>query len=152
MLKNYEILKPLIHKIDSIIDNCYRHCHIEFFHTFEYRCIHNVNHTNTDNNELFNLTISDKNLSLYEIIKKLKIARQKGFIFNEIHKLTIKIYSYLSNIKIRYYLKFRTPIMHRHFLKILSQNPEFVQANCNDRNNRFRFGCRNGYLYNNPKC
>ena len=27
IVKKYENIKPLIHKIDSIIDNCYRNCH-----------------------------------------------------------------------------------------------------------------------------
>ena len=32
IVKQYEIIKPLIHKIDSIIDNCIRDCHNKFFH------------------------------------------------------------------------------------------------------------------------
>ena len=31
--------------------------------------------------------------------------------------------------------------MHRHFLKILSKNPEYIQIYCNDLNNPFHFGC-----------
>ena len=27
VVKEYKIVKPLIHKRDSIIDNCYRGCH-----------------------------------------------------------------------------------------------------------------------------
>ena len=42
--------------------------------------------------------------------KRLKnIIRENGFI----HKLTIKIYSSLSNINIGYYRKFPTPMRHR---------------------------------------
>ena len=33
--------------------------------------------------------------------------------------------------------------MHRHFFKILSQNPGYVQTRCNDRNNPFDFAFRN---------
>ena len=29
IVKEYEFDKPLIHKIDSIIDNCIRDCHIK---------------------------------------------------------------------------------------------------------------------------
>ena len=29
--KKYEISKPLVHKIDSIIDNCFRDCHKKLF-------------------------------------------------------------------------------------------------------------------------
>ena len=49
-----------------------------------------------------------------------------GFMFSQINKLTIKIYSNLSNINIRYYLKLRKAIIHRQFLKILRQNPYYV--------------------------
>ena len=51
------------------------------------------------------------------LIRKLKIARQNNFIFFQINKLTRKVYSNLSNIRIHYYLKHRIPIMHRHFLE-----------------------------------
>ena len=34
------------------------------------------------------------------------------------------------------------PIMHPHFFRIPSQNPENVQTHCNNRKNSFRFTCR----------
>ena len=49
-------------------------------------------------------------MNVYEYNKKLKIARQIGFIINQ-----IKIYSSLSIINTCNYLKFRMQIMHRHF-------------------------------------
>ena len=42
--------------------------------------------------------------------------------------------------------------MHRHFFRILSQNPEYVQTHCNDRRNRFHFACRKSCLYINSQC
>ena len=66
----------------------------------------------------------------------------RGFIFNQINKLTIKINSSLSNIKISYYLKFRIPIMHRQFSRTILHNPEYVENFCNDLNNLFHFACR----------
>ena len=42
--------------------------------------------------------------------------------------------------------------MHRHFFKILSKNPEYVQKNCNDGNISFQFAYRKWYFYNNPQC
>ena len=42
--------------------------------------------------------------------------------------------------------------MHRRFFKIISQNPEYVQTHCDDRNNPFHFACRKWCLYNNPQC
>ena len=63
-------------------------------------------------------------------------------IFNEIVEITRKIYSSLSNINICYYLKHRIPIMHRQFLRQISQNPEYVKTNCDDSYNPFHFACR----------
>ena len=37
--------------------------------------------------------------------------------------------------------------MHRHFFEILSQNRDYVQTQCNNRNNPFHFACRKWYLY-----
>ena len=42
--------------------------------------------------------------------------------------------------------------MHRHIFKILSQNRDYVQTHCNDRNDTFHFACRKWYLYKNPRC
>ena len=81
-------------------------------------------------------------MNLYELNKQLKIARQNGFIFIQINKLTIKFYSNLSIINIHYYLKFPIPILHRQFFKILSQSPDYVQTHCYDRNNPFHFAIR----------
>ena len=70
---------------------------------------------------------------------KLGNAQQYGFIFFQINKLTLKVFSDLSNIIIHYYLKLQLPIMHRHFLGKLSQNPEYVQTHCTDRRKPFYF-------------
>ena len=32
--------------------------------------------------------------------------------------------------------------MHRQFFRIISQNPDYVQTHCNDRNNLFHFAIR----------
>ena len=139
IVKEYEFDKPLIRKIDFIVDICFRDCHNEFFHTFDHICVYDINFTDFYNIETVNLTFSDKNMELYELIKKLTVARKNGFIFNQISKLTTKIYSNLSNISIHYYLKLRVPKMHRHFFKKLQQNPEFIQTLCDDRRNPFHF-------------
>ena len=41
--------------------------------------------------------------------------------------------------------------MHCEFVKIISQNLEYIQTQCNDRKNPFHFACRKWYLYINPK-
>ena len=91
IVKEYEFDKPLIQKIDSIIDKCIRDCHNKYFHTFDHICEYNLNFTNITNNETVNFLISDKSMGMYELNKKLTIARENGFKFNQINKLTIKI-------------------------------------------------------------
>ena len=81
-------------------------------------------------------------MGLCEINKKLKNARQRGFMFNQINKLTIKIYSQQRYLNIRYYLKFQIPMCHRQFCRVISQNREYVENFCNDVENLFHFACQ----------
>ena len=60
---------PLITKIDSIIDSCYRDCHKKNFHTFKYECIYDIKLKNITDNERINLTISGKSMNSYELNK-----------------------------------------------------------------------------------
>ena len=142
VVKEYKFDTPRFHKIDSIIVGCYRDCHSKYFHTFKYVCIYDIKLSNITNNEIINLSISDESMNLSELNKKLTLARQSGFRFLQINKLTIKIFSQQRYINITYYLKHRIPIMHRQFLKILSRNRDYVQTHCNDRNNPFHFACQ----------
>ena len=81
-----------------MIGSCYRDCQYKYFHKFNYECVHDIKLANITNNEICNLTISGKNMNSYDLNKKLKDARQNGFIFNQINKLTIKFYSSLRYI------------------------------------------------------
>ena len=150
VVKEYEFDNPLIQKIDSIIVNSIRDCHNKYFHTFDHICEYDLNFTNITNNETVNFTISDKCLGLYELNRKLTLARERGFIFNHINKLTIKIYSSLSHINIHYHLKLGASLLHRQFFIKLSKNRDYIQTCCNNRRNPFHFACRQWYLYNNP--
>ena len=71
--REYEFDKPLIQKIDSLIDNCIRDCHKEYFHIFDYLCVYEINLTNIGNNELINLKISGNSMNLYELNKDLQL-------------------------------------------------------------------------------
>ena len=148
LVKEYEFDEPLFQKIDSIIDKSIRDCHDNYFHTFDHICENNLNFTNITNNETVNLTFSDENMGLFELNKKLTVARQNGFIFNQINKLTIKISSNFQSIKLCYYLKFRIPMYHRLFFRKISQTKEYVENFCDELNNPFHFACRNWYLDN----
>ena len=150
LVKEYIFDNPLIQNIDSLIDNSIRDCHNKYFHTFDHICEYNLSFTNITNNEIVNFTISDKGLNLYELNKKLTIARENGFIFDQINKLTIKIYSNLSNINIHYHLKLGASPLHRQFFEKLSRNRDYIQTYCNDRRNPFHFSCRQWFIYNSP--
>ena len=149
LVKEYKIDNPLIQNIYSIISKCYRDCHNKYFHTFDFICEYNLNFTNITNNESVNFTISDKNMGMYELNQKLSIARKRGFKFNQIKKLTIKIYSKLSNINIQYHLTLGASPLHRQFFMNLLKNRDYIQTHCNDINNPFHFACRQWYSYNN---
>ena len=150
VVKKYKIVNPLIQNINSIISECYRDCHHKYFHTFDFICEYNLNFTNNTNNELVNFTISEKSMGVYELNHRLTLAKQRGYIFNQINKLTIKIYSNLSNINIQYHLRLGASPLHCRFFKMLSRNRDYIQTHCNDHRNTFHFACRQWYSYNNP--
>ena len=151
IVKEYEIDNPLIQKIDSIIDSCIRDCHNKYFHTFDHICEYNLNFTNISNNETVNFLISDKSMGMYELNKKLTLARERGFIFNQINKLTIKIFSNLSHINIYYHLRLGAPPMHRQFFIKISKNRDYIQTHCNNHRNPFHFSLCQWFSYNNPQ-
>ena len=141
-VKEYKFDNALFHKVDSIIDGCYRHCHNKYIHTFKYVRIYDTKLTNITNNEIIDISISDESMNLFELNKKLTLARQRGFRFLHIYKLTIKIYSHLRYISIGYYLKFPIPMCHRRFFRVTSQNRDYVDNFCNDRNINLDFACQ----------
>ena len=151
IVKKNEFDEPHIHMIDSITDNCIRDCHHKYFHTFDHTCEYDLNFTNIDNNETVNFTTSDKSMGSYELNKKLTVARERGYIFSQVNKLTIKIYSNLSHINIQYHLRLSTPPMHRQFFIKISQNRDYIQTHCNNRRNPFHFSLRQWFSYNNPQ-
>ena len=151
IVKEYEIDNPLIQKIDSIIDSCIRDCHNKYFLTFDHICEYNLNFTNITNNETVNFLISDKSMGMYELNKKLTLARERGYIFNQINKLTIKIYSNLSHINIHNHLRLGAPPMHRQFFIKVSKNRDYIQTHCKNRRNPFHFSLCQWFSYNNPQ-
>ena len=150
LVKEYNFVNPLIKKIDSLIDNTVRDCYKNYFHKFKYRLVYDINFTNNTNSETVNFTISDKCMGVYELNKKLAIARGNAYIFNQINNFKIKIYSNLSYINIHYHLRLGAPPLHRQFFIKLSENHDYIQTHCNDRRNPFHFACRQWYSYNNP--
>ena len=85
IVKEYEFNKLPIQKIDSLFDNSIRDCHNNYFHTFDHICEYDLSFTNITNNEIVNFTVSDKSMGMYELNRKLTIARERSFIFNQIN-------------------------------------------------------------------
>ena len=133
---------PVCNELNSILDICYRKCHDDSFHKYKNQCIFDIKEKNIANNETISLTINGKKTDLYDLNNKLKVARERGFIFVHINKLTIKIFSRQRYKTKRYYLKHQIPIMHRQFFKIMSQSKHYVYNFCDDRNNPFHFTCQ----------
>ena len=101
IVKEYQFDKPLIQKIDCLNDDCIRDCYNKYFHTFDHKCVYENFLTNITKNEIIIITISGKSMNLYEL-KNLPFARQRGFIFNQGNKLTMKICSNLSCMNKQY--------------------------------------------------
>ena len=151
IFREYEFDNPPIQNVDSLIDNSIRDCHNKYFHTFDHICEYDFNFTNITNNESVNFTISDKSTGMYELNKKLSVARQRGCIYNHINKLTIKCFSNLSNINIDYRLRLsKTSPLYYHFFRKLACNHNYIQTHCNDLRNSILIACRQWYSITNP--
>ena len=154
VVKEYEFDKKDIHEIDFLLDDVIKDCRRNYFHTFEYKIVYDINFTNISNNEEVNLTITHKSMEFktefYGLNKKIKNARRNGFIFDQINNFKIEIYSNLSYINIHYHLTLGTSPLHYRFFINLLKHRDYIQTHCNDINNPFHFACRQWYAYNNP--
>ena len=81
-------------------------------------------------------------MDLYGLIKNLRVARQNGFVYDQITKLTMKFRSHFPYINISYYQKSKIPMSHRQFFKVISQNLDYVENFCDDLDNPFHFAIR----------
>ena len=95
---------------------------------------------------MINFAVSGGNMGLYDLNTKIKIARENGFIFLHIGRLTIKIYSHRRYINISYYLKHRIPLMHRQLFKIISQHKQHVDFFAMTQQSFFILHVKNGSL------
>ena len=75
-LKKYEFFKPLIHTVNSIIDNSYTDCYDKYVQTFFYTCIYDIEFRSIGSTEVYNLKVSDKIMGLYDL-KKIKLLNKE---------------------------------------------------------------------------
>ena len=154
VVKEYKFDKKDIHEIDYLLDGVIKHCRKNYFHTFEYKLVYDINFTNISNNEEVNLTITHKSMEFktefYGLNKKIKNARRNGFIFNQINNFKIVIYSNISCMNIDYRFKITTaPPLLYVFFKHLLKNRDYVINYCNNYRNSFHLACRQWYSYKN---
>ena len=60
VVKEYKFDKKDIHEIDYLLDDVIKFCSRNYFHTFEYKLVYDINFTNISNNEEVNLIITHK--------------------------------------------------------------------------------------------
>ena len=92
--KEYNFVNPSCSDMDSLLDTCFKDCHNNYFHKFKSEWTYNKKFKNITNNEKIDFTIRGKNMDFYDLNNKLKVARERGFIFLHINKLIIKIFSH----------------------------------------------------------
>ena len=98
-VNKYEVDNPSIFETDCLVGCAYENCENKFFRRFVYRCVFDINFIYvTKNKEIF-LQVSlayREFLTEYDgLNKKIEIIKNKGFVFGQILKLTMKIYSNL---------------------------------------------------------
>ena len=62
VVKEYNFGKKDIHEIDYLLDNVIKDCIKNYFHTFEYRLVYDINFTNISINEEVNLMVTHKSM------------------------------------------------------------------------------------------
>ena len=119
VVKEYEFDTKDIHEIDYLLDDVNKHCRKNYFHTFEYKLVYDINFINISINEEVNLIITHKSMEfkteLYGLNKKIKNVRRNGFVFNQIRNFKKEIYSNLSYINIHYHLTLGVSRLHYRF-------------------------------------
>ena len=84
--------------MDSVLDNCFKDCHQIYFHKFKYECRFDFKFKTNTNNEMIIFTVKGKNIDSYDLNNKFNVAREEGFMFVQINKLPVKIYSHIRYI------------------------------------------------------
>ena len=104
VVKQYELIDPLIDEVDYLLDKVKKDCRKNNFIRLNL-CVYHLKFTKKKNNEEVILPVSlgymEFKSEYYGLNVKIEKARNKGFLINEIIKLTMKIYSNQSNINIQ---------------------------------------------------
>ena len=66
-IKNFD--NPIITETSSYLDECFEDCPKNYYHKFKFECISDIKHKKITKTEIIKVTISGKNMDLYEIKK-----------------------------------------------------------------------------------
>ena len=130
--EEHDFDNPFCSEMDSVLVTCFKVCHNNYFLKFKHECIYKIKNKTITNNETIDFTVSGKKMNLYDLNNKFKIARERGFIFNHINRVTIKCYSHQRHINISFCLKSPIPMCHSHFFRVISRYRDYVDLFCND--------------------
>ena len=87
VVKEYEIIKPATHEIDSLLDDVIKDSRNKYFHTFECKPVYCIKFTKISNNEEVIFTNTHRSMELktefYGLNKKIKNDRRNAFISNQ---------------------------------------------------------------------
>ena len=125
VVKIYEYYEININEICYLYTKSFKDCINNYFKKFKNICEYDLIFA-IDNNNV-NIKISGSCMLRYELNKKIDIARENGFEFNSIDKLTIKFYTALDHNNIHRHLKFKSPILARQFLKAICRDHGNIQ-------------------------
>ena len=81
LVREYNFDNLLYSEMYSVLDICFTDRHNNYFHKNKYECIYDINFKKIANSEMINFTVNGKNMDLYHLNTKLKIAQEKRFIF-----------------------------------------------------------------------
>ena len=131
--KENEFLKPEIDEANYTLNDTIKGRKNFYFHSFEYRRVYDNKITNMENIEdvfsTFTIEYKKFKCQFYGKMEKIKNSSKKWIQFSWNGKND----SSISNTNICYYLKLLTPVRHRDFFTIISQNRGLVGEFCNDK-------------------
>ena len=119
VVKESEFINPDIDELNYKLIDTIKDCRQKYFHSIENGCAHDIKIISLANNAEVDLPLFIGYMKIksqfYGLNKKIKTARNFGFIVIEIVKLAVKNFSSLPNINMCYYLKLRIPMYHKQF-------------------------------------
>ena len=100
-------------------------------------------------NETKNVTVNGYHLK--HRARKTIIATKRIYKIIKINKVSIILESEAEKHVINIYLKMKTPIMWRNFLKNFAENRDYIYNYCSNPYRKFHRYCVDWYMYNRIK-